>query len=742
MNAPTPYAHTVADRPECEWEPLLDHLALTARLARAHAAAFGSADWGELAGWWHDLGKYQPEFQARLRGSREQVDHAFAGAALALSRGETALPLAFGIAGHHAGLANLQVQGDTRQRPLTMRLRAERGQLTALLPLLPPELANRPLPPFPVFLPTGSAVSASGAEQARRRIELWTRFLFSALVDADFLATEAFHDPGKRAPARGFHGITALRRRLDAHLAGFASDGPVNRLRACVLADCRAAAESTPGLFSLTVPTGGGKTLSSMAFALEHAERHGLRRVIVVIPYTSIIEQNARVYRDVFGEGNVVEHHSAVDEAERMRENGEAEVRRRLAAENWDAPVVVTTNVQFFESLFANQPSRCRKLHNVARSVIVLDEAQTIPADFLNCCLDALRELVDVYGCSVVLSTATQPALQRREALPAGLEGVREIVREPGALSQALRRVAVRWPEGEEPTPYTELAERIAAHRQVLAVVHLRKDARTLAKLFTKGDCLHLSALMCPAHRTAVLDEVRGRLRRRERCRLVATQLIEAGVDVDFPVVYRALAGLDSLAQAAGRCNREGKLERDGAPARGEFIVFRAETSPPPGNLRIGLETTVSMLRRYGDRLDFSDAAFLDEYFRSFYAKCRPDAKAVQPERALLNFATVAQKVKLIEDGYQQPVVVPWGEGPGRAEAFRAGPNRATQRALQPYIVQVPEFSLNALRTAGAVEWVHESVYVLTTPFEHLYDEHFGLAVDERADARPEALVV
>lgn len=738
------FAHSLPDRPEAEWEPLEKHLGEVGRLAGRFADAFGSGEWGELAGWWHDLGKYKPEFQARLRGSQEQVEHAGVGAALAAAKGGLlGRALAFTIAGHHAGLANLAAQGESGLRALRDRIAENAPVLERLRPLIPAELLTRSIPELPGHLRPQRS-SKNQQEAFKRRVEFWTRFVFSALVDADFLATEAFYEPGKRGAIRDFDPIPVLRERLDRHLRGFRIDTPVNRLRSEILLACRTAADLAPGLFSLTVPTGGGKTLSSMAFALRHAERYGLRRVVVVIPYTSIIEQNARVYRDVFGDLNVIEHHSNIDEVRRLEEDREREMRRRLAAENWDAPIIVTTNVQFFESLFANRTSRCRKLHNLARSVVVLDEAQSLPANYLNCTLEAMRELAGGYGCSLVLMTATQPALERRDTLPAGLENVREIVPEGRRLAKAFERVSVHWPDPAAPaTSFAELATALAGAEQALAVVHLRRDARELAQHLPAEDRLHLSALMCAAHRAGVLKAARTRLTRGERCLLVATQLIEAGVDISFPVVHRALAGLDSLAQAAGRCNREGELRDErGNPRRGDFYVFRAETRPPPGFLRKGMETTDTLLERYGDSLAFSDAHLLEEYFRILYGKCETDERGIQAERSQLNFATVAQRVRLIEDGFSHPVVVPWGDSEGRVEAFRAEPRRETQRALQPYLVQIPERELGKLQKIGAVECLHESVHVLTRAFAHLYDREFGLVVDEEAMPDPGAHIV
>jgi len=738
------YAHTRPERPATEWEPLEHHLRKVEQLAAGFASVFESRDWGALAGLWHDLGKYKPEFQARLRGAREHVEHAGIGAALAHSRGGAGMALAFAIAGHHAGLANREAQADTRQRSLRERLGENAPELERLRAAIPSGILEQPLPPLPPFLQMKPQASSTENDQLKCRLEMWTRFLFSALVDADFLATEEFYVSRKRDGAQDFDTVSSLRERLDRRLADFRADTGVNRVRAEVLQHSRDAADLPRGLYSLTVPTGGGKTLSSMAFALRHAERHALHRVIVVIPYTSIIEQNAKVYGEYLGAQNVIEHHSNVDEVQRLESNREAEIRRRLAAENWDAHVVVTTNVQFFESLFSNAPSRCRKLHNIARSVVVLDEAQTLPADYLNCALDAIRELVDTYGCSLLLMSATQPALRKREALPFGLADhtVREIVPEPDALAHAMKRVEIHWPSGAQPTPYQGVAEQMRQHEQVLAVVHRRRDARVLAQLLPEEHRFHLSALMCPAHRTEVLTAVKERLKTGSPCRLVATQVVEAGVDIDFPVVLRALAGLDSLAQAAGRCNREGALrDGDGHSRLGQFVVFRAETKPPPGILKVGLESTEALLARHGTNLSFADPRFLEEYFRVLYGKCETDRKGVQSERRQLNFATVAQRVRLIEDGYTRPVIVPWGDALRRLRAFGRTPNRETQRALQPYMVQIPERELRTLISVGAVESVQEFAHALAPAFGSLYDPVFGLIVDEYATPDPAALV-
>ena len=382
----------------------------------------------------------------------------------------------------------------------------------------------------------------------------------------------------------------AWKTRFDEHMAELtrsAANTLVNRLRNQILQQCRDKAGQDPGFFSLTVPTGGGKTLSGMAFALEHAIAHGKRRIIHIIPYTSIIEQTAGIFRGIFGEA-VIEHHSSLDPEHETE-------RSRLAAENWDAPVIVTTSVQFFESLFAARTSRCRKLHNIVDAVVVLDEAQLLPPEFLQPILNALNLLVVHYGVTVVLSTATQPALESRtnsfgKTVLRGLDHMREIIDDPDALYAKLERVHVRLPEDfHAGVSWERIAAEIAQHDSVLAIVNTRRQARELHALLPKGT-IHLSALMCGQHRSDVIAGIKEKLRRDEPVRVVSTQLVEAGVDLDFPVVYRALSGLDSIAQAAGRCNREGRLDR------GEVVVFVPPEPAPPGVMRRAADKTVSTL--------------------------------------------------------------------------------------------------------------------------------------------------
>lgn len=746
------YAHSNELKPEY-WQELEIHLLNVASRAGKFAQTFHSHDWGYLSGLWHDLGKYQTEFQNRLKGSQVAVEHSGAGAALAFQKNrEHGLPLAFVIAGHHAGLTNLTSSETGLSSPLRERLKNhDEESLQRFFPHIPPSILDQELPAaLPAFLTRALESPQISQGDFLRSSEFWTRFLFSALVDADWLDTEEFLEPTRAALRGGFTPISTLRKQLDHFIddivlgiAESEKDTSVNRARAHVLASCRAAAIRSPGTFSLTVPTGGGKTLSAMSFALRHAEENVLNRVIVVIPYTSIIEQNAGVYRRALGTENVVEHHSSLDILQAKTEHGiEVTRRHELASENWDAPVIVTTSVQFFESLFSNRSSRCRKLHNIARSVIVLDEVQTIPPAFLLSILDGLNELVNHYGCSVVLSTATPPALAAREHFEYGLREIYSIIDDPSRLATNLNRADYIWPSLEDPpADWSTLATELVQHQQVLVVVHKRADARTLAQMLreiaSEEPVFHLSALMCPAHRSVVLERVRSNLERGMPCRLISTQLVEAGVDIDFPVVYRALGGLDGIVQAAGRCNREGNLEQ------GRMIVFLAPTPPPAGTPRRGLEITASLLRENGGQLDPDDPALFERYFRMLYLGENQDRRDIQMHRQRFNFATVGKEFRLIEDGFTYSIVVPYGNVEERLEALRfRGPNRETLRSLQPFLINIYPDSFEKLLKAGAVEEITEGVHALSHLYEAHYDDTFGLMEGDDLQVDPQKLII
>ena len=588
------YAHTLDGHPREDWETLREHSLRVADAAERRAALFGGGDLARLAGLLHDLGKAKPRFQRRLVDPSVREPHAAEGAHAANGMGMLGRLLAFGIVGHHGGIPNGLGRGGLDDR------------IEGATDLSLPAWMNGGPPALPAMLRVAGLCHA----QQAFRLQFLARMIYSCLVEADDRETARFYADAKgrthEAEDRTLD-TSRLLAAFDRYMAALGGDGPVNELRREVLAHARLRAIETPGLFSLTVPTGGGKTLASLGFALEHARTHELRRLVYVIPFTSIVEQTAGVFRGVFegelDEDSVLEHHSTFDWGAAAEGDDDEAERLRRAAQSWDAPIVVTTAVQFFESLFANRKKRCRKLNALAGSVIVLDEAQTLPLKLLRPCLAALRELTSAYGASVVLCTATQPGLRHEDGFPdcpQTLENVREIAPDPPRLYHALRRAEVR---DVGPQDDAALASRMRDASQVLTIVDNRTQARRLfdAIADSEGAC-HLSTLMTPAHRRAVLDDVRGRLREGSAVRLAATSLVEAGVDVDFPLVMRAASGIDRIAQAAGRCNREGRMAGPGrSSCSGQSIAHRpsSRASPRLGRRSWRATTTRSRSRRW-----------------------------------------------------------------------------------------------------------------------------------------------
>ncbi len=726
-------------------EHLLDkHLLKVGDSAKQFAAVVGSGKWAELAGRWHDLGKYSREFQGYIRTAsgydRQQahveaqpgrVDHSTAGAIHAINTlGLPGRILAYLIAGHHAGLPDWEKLEEGTGGSLRERLERKDLLENALAADISDALLHADTPSLQI--PGG-----------RGGFALWVRILFSCLVDADFLDTEAFMD-GERMRQRGsYTSLEALRPRLERHLDALtqvAPDTPVNRLRADILRQCRGSAAKDPGFFSLTVPTGGGKTLSGMAFAMDHALIHGKRRIIHVIPYTSIIEQTANIFRKIFDEA-VIEHHSSLDPDQET-------ARSRLAVENWDAPVIVTTSVQFFESLFAARTSRCRKLHNLVDSVVVLDEVQLLPPAFLQPILDTLNLLVEHYGVTVVLSTATQPALEtRRDSFGRnqlrGLDHVHEIIADPDALYSALERVRVHLPDDlNAGTDWQTIANEVTGHDSVLVIVNTRRQARELHTLLPLGT-IHLSALMCGEHRSDIIAGIKQKLNNGEPMRVVSTQLVEAGVDLDFPVVYRALAGLDSIVQAAGRCNREGRL------ASGEVVVFVPPEPAPPGMMRRAAAKTVSVLAGNGDdplaRSNFST------FFRLFYDDTDLDEKKIShlltPGDSLeVQFRTAAKRFRIIDDTGQTVLVRYHGKEDDRNidkwlnTLHAEGPSRWLMRKLQRYSVNVSDWHFQQLVEDGQIEELHSGIWAQMAGTT-IYDPVLGLALETDAPSASDLVV-
>ena len=708
MDTPVFLAHIAQDGRE---QTVLEHLTGTAALAEAFARPFGAEEQAVLAGLAHDIGKYSAAFQRRLHGGRK-VDHATAGAYECWKLGQ--LYAAFAVAGHHGGLPDGGGKGDSPELPsLFGRMnRAAQGKLEPYGPWQS-ELA---LPTFP------SPRMGYGAEMM-----FYTRMLYSCLVDADFLDTESFMGVSPRRDISGAS-VDALWARLQRSVSNwFPPAGELNGQRCAILERCMAEGERRdPGLFTLTVPTGGGKTVASLVFALAHARAHGLRRVIYVIPYTSIIEQTAKKFRDLLGEEAVLEHHSNVlYETAEDGEAGPEQIRLAQATENWDMPVVVTTAVQFFESLYACRSSQCRKLHSIAGSVVVFDEAQMLPLPYLRPCVHAISQLVARYRVSAVLCTATQPALNPifQEFLP-GRPPV-ELCPDGALRPEVFRRVTF---QRAGRLTWDELAERLNGRQQVLCIVNARKSAQEVFSRLEGEGCYHLSTLMYPAHRQAQLEEIRRRLKDGLPCRVVSTSLIEAGVDVDFPAVFREEAGLDSVLQAAGRVNREGKR-----PAESSVVtVFQGE-APPPKLFSTEIDTGQTVMARHAD---IASPQAVHDYFQELLAlkgqqvldfKNILDTSRDEP----FSFRKVAEAFCLI-DSPTRTVYIPEGEGGELIKRLRSGERtRSLFRSLGRFGVSVYEDHFLALERAGDLELLEDGSAILINP--RLYGAFTGLSLEAEA---------
>ena len=752
------YAHSAQDElsnllPYEHWQTLQSHSVNVGEMASEFAQVFGAQEIACQTGQLHDLGKYSEAFNHRLHGG-PSVDHATAGAKIAVERWGNVLGklMAFCIAGHHAGLANGNGEGDNRHT-LKDRLALQFGaDIPALDNLwqqeikLPETLSAPPL--------------KADAHHPFFSYAFFTRMLYSCLVDADYLDTEAFYlNLENNAVERGgYPDLNALQRNFNQFINYFRRriaqapeqteaekrNAALNRLRSEILDHAVEQAAQPQGLFTLTVPTGGGKTFTSMSFALEHAKRHGMRRVIYVIPFTSIIEQNAAEFRKAFGELGeqaVLEHHSTFDDGK--LQNEATKDKLRLASENWDVPIVVTTAVQFFESLFADRSSRCRKLHNIAGSVIILDEAQMLPLNLLLPIMQAIKELSQNYRCSVVMCTATQPAVQAENGFYRGFENVREIAPKPTALFDKLRRTTVQH-IGKQTD--ADLLAKLGEHPQMLVIVNNRRHARSLYDQAKHLEgTFHLTTLMCAKHRSQKLDEIRGRLKSGEPCRVIATSLIEAGVDVDFPLVMRAEAGLDSVAQAAGRCNREGKR-----PSENSFVwIFTPEEqwkAPPE------LAAQAAVMRLTAD--SFSDDLLSTQAVAAYFAELYQLKGSELDNKKILKmhndtgqsldfpFQTIADKFRMIES-HMQPLIIPFD---GEAENLISSLHHADHiggllRKLQLYTVQIPKNALAALYKAGRIEPINEKNFgkqFYTLIGLDLYDDVAGLSWEDNVFIKAE----
>ncbi|MFN8510604.1 MAG: CRISPR-associated helicase Cas3' [Deinococcaceae bacterium] len=692
-----------------DWHDLQNHLQCVTKLSQGFAKGFGE-DQIETLGWLHDFGKINPNFQSYLlacsQGEKAKSEpHAIWGAALIYAllapKGHSWKEFALPILGHHAGLSH----GGEIETQLCEFVK-DKSKLTSMLEFFK-ALDIKPNLQIPKF-------------ESDTRRELWVRMLFSCLVDADYLDTEDHFNPSQKIERNAHPAIGDLISHFETGRLAFlqlqksdgtSSSAEVQRIRDEVYSACLKQAKSKAGFFRLTVPTGGGKTLSSLAFALYHAEANDLARIIIGIPYTSIIDQTAQILRDVLGEDAVLEHHSAItpedDPTEKQKEKS---LRARLATENWDVPLIVTTTVQLFESLFARKTGKCRKLHNLARSVIVLDEVQTLPPALLEPTLDVLRTLVEDYGASVILCTATQPAFEESHFLEA-FKGVAvtEIVPQYTEHFQASKRVT--YERRNKPMSWENLASELENKNQVMVILNTRKDALTLLDQVKGKGVYHLSTLLCGAHRKIMLEEIKQRLKNKEVVKLIATQVVEAGVDISFPIVYRVLGPLERIIQAAGRCNRNDEFS-DG----GHVIIFDPEEfHSPQGAYLVGFEKARLILLDKDPNL-LHEPEIAREYFRLVYdtvarTKEGKKGKVIQEARAILDFPTVAQEYRLIEKDTVS-IVVPYSftiidpktaktktqDADKALQAWLHAPYRKQWQALGQFIVNVYKNDLKEYR--------------------------------------------
>jgi CRISPR-associated endonuclease/helicase Cas3 len=725
-----------------KWQPLSEHLLNASRLAR-QLAQFAVPDYQhfhDLAGWCgllHDYGKYTDCFQKMIRpGGKGPCQHSIQGSVMAAEKLK-AMHIAAVIAGHHAGLPDVDELGDRFPNSkadaldLLGRAAGDTPEIGSLLKGIPPTLQH-----------PGS------------RFDLLTRMLLSCLVDADRLDTA-----GRSVLQAPLNAHQRLQTLLDhiGNLAANSPDGVVKSARQKVLEDCLGAASLPNQILSLSVPTGGGKTLSAMAFALQRAalQPERFRRIIIVIPFLSIIEQNAEVYARVFGSQSILEHHSGSfarlrerdkDHFEKTSDEGDKyqEPSRRPETENWDAPLVVTTSVRFFESLFSNHPSDLRRVHNISRSIIILDEVQVLPRTLLAPLLGMIDELCRDWGCSFVLSTATQPAFERSTSSntkdrrwPPGT--VREIISEPAQLHHQLRRVSIEW-RITEPVDWPSVAGWMTSERQALCVVNLRDHA---AKLFDElnasvksGTLFHLSTRMCPAHRLKVIGEIRQRLLAKLPCLVVSTQLIEAGVDLDFPIAFRALGPLDSIVQVAGRADREGLLTAQlGRPA-GRLIVFQPLDGRVPPNDYDQATGMTGVLAKTRD-IQPDDLRSMSQFFEDYYTSADLGSKFLDMRRSG-KFKKISDEFEMISSRMQD-VVVPYGDGKPLVDQLRHSRQFTAQlrRNLQRYTVGLQPWEFRNAKDSVLfpLPGSSESIWIAT---EAAYDSVKGL----QAEADTAKLVV
>ncbi|WP_158702654.1 CRISPR-associated helicase Cas3' [Paenibacillus faecalis] len=716
-----------------------EHLLAVAERTEQFANVFGAGEWGHAIGLFHDLGKYSDKFQRRLNGNPEQVDHATAGAQAIIEHWGNRIGIipAYIIAGHHSGLPDGGTEAGSESCLVRRLSRDIEDYQNAYQEITPPGKPQR-VPLAPGLHPG-------------MQFSLFIRMLYSCLVDADSLDTERFCNRDQSELRSMPMNVDSMLERYYEHMAQFNEPKTdIERYRSELLHECLQAAEGPQGLYTLNMPTGSGKTLASLGFALRHAKRYGLSRIIYVIPYTSIIEQNAAIFRSILGSETVLEHHSNIQRD--VNQDGEDDLVRtlnqkmQLAEENWDAPIIVTTNVQFFESLFSNKRSKARKLHHIANSIVIFDEAQMMNGHFFKPSLYTMEELTRNYRVTALFCTGTQPEIG--QLFPKSVQ-IHEVVQDVPLRYQQFQRTCIHQLEQQT---ITRLASKLEQHDQVLCIVNTRKIARELYQQLRSDEMddeshiYHLSARMCAKHRMEVLAEIRERLDAGLRCCVISTQLIEAGVDIDLPIVYRELAGLDSIAQAAGRCNRNGKL------LRGEVYVFELEQGLPPGWFRLTGSVTQTILQQYQNQslsIEAVKAYFKELYFyqtstsidrtdkENILGRLNEHAKAMS-----FPFKEINQLFKLI-DTDMETIIVPIDEEAlkGLDELKTALYLRRPMRKLQPYTVQLYREEFLAYAQAREIEEIRKGVFALTN-VSNWYKDDLGLLPYSDEHHKLESLII
>ena len=797
------YAHSVPSSQDFnDWEPLDEHLLLVASYAEKFAQVLGLGKIGSLMGVLHDIGKSSDEFQLYLKQSNEgkvvpkKVNHSWAGAQQIIKDTDSlntqakmlAVCLAYVISGHHSGLMDGN-NGDFINIEDKIRN-------TSIPNFLTPDCVSEYINSDYLMSTSNDLIKVLQNSFSKQdyenqsltmqshtfEISMLIRMMYSCLVDADFLATEEFMNPIQASQRVFLDSSQTLDQMLHSYenkLNEFqekATDTPLNFWRRYISEQCKGAAGQFPGFFSLTVPTGGGKTLASLRFALHHVAVHQKARIIYVIPYTSIIEQTAATFRSFFDhqfDEHILEHHSNIPSSSGLDECSYQEKMARLRTENWDSPLIVTTAVQFFESLFASKSSKNRKLHHIANSVIILDEAQLLPLEYMKACLFSLNSLTH-YGASVVLCTATQPPLNQRQTFPFGLKNVREILNfeskeESSQFEQAFHRVKVSWlGESSEPITLADLAKELANHPQCLCIINNKRlvkqltiELQSLADGSDDSAPYHLSTNMCASHRTATLNKIRQNLSEGKKCRVISTSLVEAGVDLDFPIVFKALDGLDSIAQAAGRCNREGRLSQIG-----HTYIFRLKDHfPPVGKMKSAQQVTLQVIEIHPESDNYIDSTLVDEYFTRYfdhqisimdqkaifseYNQLSPCLPVSMNQIGSIQYKTMDERFKLINED-MQAILIPWNQHAIdmlnllKVE-YQVSEQKRLWRNLQPYIVSVRKNDLDYLKKSGVLETLHDSFLALYPEFidsqSSYYDSIYGLKTfDDSSDTQYQGL--